>query len=538
MVELRPYQREAVNALFGYFEDHSGNPLLALPTGSGKSIIQAAFIRETLARWPYEKFLLLTHVKELIEQNAGKLSGLDVGIYSAGLGRRELGHQVTVAGIQSVYKRAHEMGDIGVIIVDEAHLITKTDNTMYQSFLADLRALCPARVVGMSATPFRLDSGPLTAGDNRIFTDIAYQISIKELIEQGYLSSLASAKTAMRVDTSAVKRRGGEYITGDLADCMMGGDNTRAALDEVDALASDRKSLLFFCVSVKHAESVRDALVARGVDTRLVVGDTPKTERAEAVRAFREGSVRAMVSVGVLTTGFDAPNVDCIVCLRPTLSPGLWVQIVGRGSRVAKGKTDCLILDFTNNTHTHGPVDLITVDGDGNVKTAPYRICPECGALNHPLAKVCESCEMSFKKECRECGALVDIDNRVCPDCGEWFGSPRKIDHGDKASDGDIISTGAPTVYEVEDWQFNRHTKKNKPDSMKVTYWTRISTYNTWVCFEHGGYAGSKAAMWWVKNGGQSPTPKTVTEAIERAPELDQPKDIRVKREGKHWTVV
>jgi len=527
-VTLYPFQRDAVDAVFAYLSSQDGAPLISLPTGSGKSHVQAAIIREVLDQWPNERFLLLTHVKELITQNASKLADLSPSIYSAGLGKKEVG-QITIAGIQSVHSKAHEMGDVSIVIIDESHLVSKTGNSMYRRFLADLKKICPKmRLIGMSATPYRLDSGPLVRGDERIFTDVAYHISIRELIEQGYLSPIISAPAKKRIDTSGVKKRGGEFVLGELAAASM--EMTEEALDESIRLAHDRKAWLVFCVTVEHAKSVFAALMERGIDSAVVVGETPKAERESKLRAFKDGYLRALVSVGVLTTGFDAPNADALICLRPTESPGLWVQMVGRLTRKSPGKTNGLVLDYTDNTHKHGPVDLIDCDSDGNVRTAPCRICTECGALMEPGCKVCE-CGAKATKECPSCKSLVDKAFKQCPDCGQWFIVKREPKHRAEVSGGAILSS---EPIEVDDWDAVEWQKKDKPDSMRVTYWAGLAQYSEWICLEHGGYAAGKAATWWYAKGGKTPVPATVKEAIKRWDELKMPEKILVEQDGKY----
>ena len=545
MYAIRPYQSAAVQALFDYFAAHSGNPILSLPTAAGKSIIQAAFIKAVLDLWPGERFLLVSHVKEILQQDADKIAALmpnvTVGVYSAGLGKKETGYQVTIAGIQSVYKKAYEMGAISIVIVDECHLVGKIKDTMYGQFLAELADICPSvKVIGLSATPYRLDSGPLIKGRDRVFTDIAYQVTIKELIEQGYLAPLVTAPTTSRANVSAVKKRGGEYVTGDLERVMNQGNITEAALTEVDALCTDRKSWLVFCVGVDHARDVAQAIRLRGHSCEVVVGDTPTDVRADRLERFRAGEIRALVSVGVLTTGFDAPCADALICLRPTLSPGLWVQMVGRVTRLCDGKRDGLVLDFTDNLRTHGPVDLITIDGNGNVRTSPYRVCPECGELIPPRAKACV-CGYSFERECAKCHGLFDRELAVCPDCGTWVAKPgRKIDHDTTASDAAILSDGDGKV-ELIDWiDVTRHVKEGKPDSVKVTYSvadTLAQKYSEWLCFDHGGFASRKAQARWLELQGESPVPLSVAEALGRADELQHPERITVRKEGKYWRV-
>lgn len=546
MYELREYQRDAVNSLFNYFAEHDGNPILSLPTAAGKSIIQAAFIQETLTRWPSERFLLVSHVKEILTQDADKIQNLmpdvTVGIYSAGLGRKETGYQVTIAGIQSVFKCAHEMGDTSIVIVDECHLCSKTKNSMYHKFFDALHKICPSvKIIGLSATPYRLDSGPLIKGNNRIFTDIAYSITIKKLIELSFLSPLVTAPTQSRANVSNVKKRGGEYISGDLEKVMNQDNITEAALKEIDVLCADRKSWLVFCVGVDHARDVAQALRMHGHVAEIVIGDTPKDVRAQRLDDFKAGKIRALVSVGVLTTGFDAPCADALICLRPTLSPGLWVQMVGRVTRLHPGKENGLVLDFTDNLRVHGPVDLIDIDGDGNVKTSPYHVCPECGKLIEPRVKTCE-CGYSFERECHKCHGLFDRDLKVCPNCGAFVPfTPRKVEHNTQAANGQVLSDAGDTmIVDVESIYIQRHKKENKPDSVKVTYYDEYSiykTYSEWLCFDHGGYASKKAAQRWVRLEGQVPTPTSTNEALKRQNELKAPEQIRIKKEGKYWRV-
>lgn len=526
-------------SLFGYFESgNPGNPLVVLPTGSGKSIVQAEFVKRVLDRFPDERFLLLTHVKELIQQNASKIDpGLSVGVYSAGLKRRELGRSVTIAGIQSIYKRAHQVGDIGVIIIDEAHLVTKKKSTMYMSFIERLRSFCPrVRVIGMSATPFRLDSGPLISGQGRLFTDIACNVKIKTLIDDGYLAKLVGRPAVNRTSSVNVRRAGGEYVLGELQENMLRNSNIDAVLDEVEALGADRESWLVFCSGVEHARVVNDAISKRGHVSRLIHGGTSAAERDGTLSRFKEKKIKALVSVGVLTTGFDAPNADLLVCLRPTLSPGLWIQMVGRISRISPGKRDGMVLDFTDNLTTHGPIDLIEVKKNGGVKTSPFRVCHMCGELSEPGSKECSKCHNRFVKTCRECHALIDIDSTECGDCGAT-GRRIAARHNNTASHGAVLSD-TPTEMELTEWDFAVHKKSGKPDSVKVRYWTDTSEYNEWVCPEHGGYATKSAANWWLHHQGKMPLPRTAADMISRADELTMPGAISVVKDGKYWRVL
>jgi DNA repair protein RadD len=408
---------------------------------------------------------------------------------------------------------------------------------MYRKFLSELSAYCPhIKVVGMSATPFRLDSGPLIKGDKRLFTDIAYQVSIRDLIDQGFLSPLVSAKTK-RTDTSMVAKRGGEYITGDLERVMDASDITRCALDEVESLCADRKSWLVFCVGVDHAHHVSDAIRARGYSSAVIIGSTPAHERSERLSDFKAGRLRSLVSVGVLTTGFDAPCADALICLRPTCSPGLWIQIVGRVTRLHPGKENGLVLDFTQNTLLHGPIDQIEIDGDGNVKTNPPKICVHCGGLIYKRGP-CPECGKEQERPCPKCGSPVPLKQTICMDCGyDLSRPPREPNHATTASNAEILSTDRPIAKDVQSWTWNIHAKYEKPDSIRVRYCCWDGYYDEWICFDHGGFAARKAGAWWRSHRGGI-IPMSTREAIARQSECVCPSSIIVRKDKKYWRIV
>lgn len=545
---LRDYQTDAIAATFDSI-CRQQDPLIVHPTGAGKSVVQAGFIQRILKDWPTERFLIIAHVQELLAQNGAALArllpGLSVGYYSAGLGKKDLGYQVTIAGIQSVYKHAHRVGDISIVIVDEAHLVSKARDTMYQKFFTELRKFCPqVRVVGMTATPYRLDGGPLHKGQNRIFTEVAHSVSMKDLIEQGYLSPLMSAKTKTKANTDGIRTTAGEFNLGELESAMNVDELTARALDEAMVLAADRVSWIVFCVGVDHAQAVNAALLARGVASAVVTGDTIPLERERHLADFKAHRLRALVSVGVLTTGFDAPSVDAMLILRPTKSPGLHVQICGRGTRLHSGKENCLVLDYTDNTRTHGPVDLITIDGDGELRTSPMMDCEKCGDETPKAVAKCIVCGHVRGQPCPQCKVgTIPIGSLECADCGfirPIAGVGREVKHRASVGGGQLISGENQTVNEtVESWAPKRHQKDGSPDSLCVQYYgTGLIGRREWVCFEHEGYAGKKAGHWWAKHGGKNPAPKTVTEAMERWRELTMPTELVLKKEGKFWQIV
>ena len=518
-LSLRPYQSAAIDAIYSYYEEHTGNCLLSIPTAGGKSLVMSRFVEGVLKAHPDQRILIVTHVRELIEQNHGELIRLwpeaPAGIYSAGLKRREIRAQILFAGIQSIHKRVYDVQQCDLVLIDEAHLIPRSSNTMYRKFLDGLKRLNPLlKVIGLTATPYRLDSGLLHQGEGAIFTDIAYEVSVRELIDAGYLSALISKRMATELDVSGVGTRGGEFIAKDLEAAIDQDAITHSAVNEIFSYAANRKSWLIFCAGVDHAFHVRDAVRARGVTCETIVGDTPSAERDAIIMAFKAGQIRCLTNANVLTTGFNAPGVDLIAMLRPTKSAGLYVQIVGRGCRLAPGKTDCLVLDFAGNIARHGPIDAIKPKApqSGEDGDAPTKVCPECSSIVHAAV-------------------------RHCPDCGHLFPPPEiKIDA--KASHLDILSSGKPEWLPVTRVSYARHDKPGKPPSLRVDYWSGLSSHTEWVCIEHQGYARQKAASWWANRAPGLPLPTRVNDALAVSARLKCPSQIAVRPSGRFTEIV
>jgi len=331
MLQLRPYQQQAVDSVFEWFEGdgHSANPLIVLPTGTGKSLVLSEICRRSIAEYGEMKIVVVTHVMELIKQNHEEMMRqwpeADAGIYSAGIGKRQHKPTVVFCGIQSVHSKAHLFQKVDFVIVDEAHLIPRKVNTMYQKFLNSLRVANPhMKIIGLTATPYRMDSGMLHRGDGALFDDVCYDYSVLDAVKEGYLCNLITKNTRLELDTSGVHTRGGEFIQAELQDAVDEEGINRRAVEEMIEWGQDRNHWLVFGSGVNHCRHLADMLNEEGVDCRTIFGDTPKDERAETIAAFKRGEVRALCSMGVLTTGFNAPQVDMISVLRPTKSPGLY----------------------------------------------------------------------------------------------------------------------------------------------------------------------------------------------------------------------
>lgn len=543
MFDLRYYQQESVNAVYAHLQQKPDtNPCAVLPTGAGKSIVIAKIVSDAATLWN-GRILILAHVKELLEQNAAKIAALcpdlKIGMYSAGLNRRDTENQVLVAGIQSVYNKAAELGAFDLILIDEAHLIPPDGDGMYQTLLNEEKKLNPnVRLIGFTATPYRLRGGMICKPEN-LLNEICYEIGVKELIMRGYLSKLRSKNGRTKADLSDLHIRAGEFIADEVAEKM---DNDRlvyAACNEIVSLTKDRQKVLIFATSVAHAQHIKERIeAASGTECGLVIGSTSKEERSEILERFKGKEIPAdlfgnmkppikfLVNVGVLTTGFDAPAVDTVCLLRPTASAGLYYQMVGRGFRLSPdtGKTDCMILDYGGNIMRHGPVDMIRVDetsGSGKKQPPPMRECPKCQAV-FPAGRT------------------------KCPDCGyELPREERALHHGSRAaSDGILSDQTSETEFDVNRIYYSKHFKRNAPDkppTMRVEYSIGFNDYiSDWICPEHSGYARKKSEKWWLERAG-FPLPDTVDECIvyAEAGKLKEPERITVKKTpGSDWPTI
>jgi len=517
-IELRGYQREAVNSIYEYFQHKKGNPLIVMPTASGKSLILADFIKQTLELWSDQRIMVLTHVKELIQQDFLELTKYwplaPAGIYSAGLKRRETQAQVLFAGIQSVHSRAEELGSFDLIMVDESHLIPRKSNTMYRRFLDDMYAINEyVKIIGLTATHYRMDSGLLTEGDSRIFTDIAYEVPVKRLINEGFLSPLVTKAPNTTLDVSGVHTRGGEFINSELQNAVDLAETNRAAVREIIHYGKDRKSWLIFCTGIQHAYNVRDALRERNIVAETVTGETNAMERDYILEGFKSGEIRAITNCDILTTGFNAPNTDLLGILRPTQSTGLYVQIAGRGMRIAPGKENCLVLDFAGNIERHGPIDMV-----------------------QPRVKSEKGNGKAVVKTCPNCRSVVFAGYKCCPDCGHVF-PQHSVKINSEASTEMIISNEKPFWVDVDSICYRRHEKVGKPDSLRVDYHCGLIVYSEWVCIEHTGYAQRIARNWWSRHGGD-PNVVTVSQALTVAQHLKAPIQIMVKQDNNFWRVM
>lgn len=509
-MKLRQYQSDAIDSIYQWFAAGKEAPLIVTPTGSGKSVILAEFIRRACVEFPDTHILVVTHVKELVEQDAKAIKNVwphaPVGIYSAGLAKRQL-KPVTVASIQSIYNKPTFHGRFDLIIVDEAHLIPHKSTGMYRKLLeACMDKNADTKLIGLTATPYRLDSGVLHEGDGALFDGISYEANVADLIQQGYLCPLTS-KHGDDVNLDGVKITGGEFNAGQLGERMSAMELVEHHADLIVERCAQRNSWLIFCVTVEHAAQICAALKRRNVPSEYVSGDMANGERDAKINAFKSGQIRALVNCSILTTGFDHPPLDAVVMLRPTMSPALYVQMVGRGLRLHESKTNCLVLDFGGNVRRHGFIDKVEPPRKGKKgasKEAPVKRCPQCDTLVAIMTKRCE------------CGHIFEIAER---------------ESETKHHVGAMLSTEVPPVeMRVQRVTYNKHVGKSGMPTLRVDYYVGLKRVSEYICLEHQGFARTKAMSWWaIRNRTEDSTvPATIEHALTKTGQLVEPRSIVV----------
>lgn len=522
-MQLRPYQSLAVAAAWDFLRHREGNPALVLPTGAGKSPLMAALAREAVENWQ-GRVGILAHTQELVRQNADKLLMLwpeaPLGIYAAGLKRRDRFNPILCMQIQSVASKAAQLGRFDLLLVDEGHRIPLNGEGRYLEFIRGCRRFNPdLRIIVLTATPYRLQGRAVPiCGPEHIASAIAYEARIPDLIAGGYLSPIVSSAGGVAADLSAVHLKGGEYVENELAAIML--PLVERTVADLLSRATGRMAGIVFCVNVAHAEAVLTALQARGEAAAMVHGGTAPKTRTDALAAFQSGALRWLVNVNVLSEGFDAPHIDLVAMLRATKSPGLYYQQVGRGFRMAPGKENCLVLDYVGNAIEHGPVDAIRVQ-------SPRK---EGAKAEVVVGKA---------KECPKCSAIVPVQTRVC-ECGhQWVTSDPT--HLDRPVNAPLLSTEAErriSVHAVSGVKYAVHSKPGKMPCLRVMYQCGMRQFSEYVCVQHSGYARSKALAWWQRRAPDAICPRTADEAFALAYGLPSPIRITVDESAKYPEII
>ncbi|MBA6233703.1 MULTISPECIES: DEAD/DEAH box helicase [unclassified Colwellia] len=513
--QLRDYQQEAVSAVLKHFRKTNESAVIVLPTGSGKSLVIAE-----LARLAKRKILVLTHVKELVEQNHQKYEsyGVTAGIYSAGLKLKETQHQVTFASIQSAARNLDDFYEpYSLIIIDECHRVNlasadmsneqsndkakdEAKSNQYQQIIEKLMQVNPkVKLLGLTATPYRLGMGWIykkhyrgfmRSEEKRPFEHCIYELPLSYLIKRQYLTqpNLVDA-TIEHYDFSNLRANAsGDYSPTDINHLLNKNPRvTQGIMEQVIELSHKRQGIMVFAATVEHAKEVFSYLPTQL--SALITGATDNTERDKLIKAFKRKEIKYLVNVSVLTTGFDAPHVDMIAILRPTQSVSLYQQIIGRGLRLSDNKKDCLVIDYTGNDYDlyHPEVG----EKKPNGKSQPVQVvCPSCefpnifwgicdddGYLVEHYGRRCKAliddpneeqttesqCDYRFVfKECPHCGGENDIAARNCLQCLEILVDPDDmLKKALQLKDSKIIRCAGLNLTKVSD---------KGADKLKITY--------------------------------------------------------------------
>jgi DNA repair protein RadD len=487
-LELRDYQKDAINAFWDYVAKGGRSGIICAPTGSGKSLLVADICKTMIEAWKHTHIVIVTHRAEIIEQNKAEFESYypeaKSAIYSASLNKKETDERVIFAGIQSIYKNVDKLPKIDLVIIDESHLVSQNEDSMYFRFISEIKHINKNVVIlGLSATPYRLDSGILYEGENRLFESLAGEFNKKDL-------ELAADKD----------------------------DLIKSAVDEIIEYGTDRKSWLVFAAGKDHAVHVCNEIKSRGITCAVVTDDTNIDERKRIIDDHKKQKIRALINVEIFTVGFNNPSVDLLVLMFATKSAAKFVQVCGRGTRTYPGKENCLILDYGQNFNRFGVLDEVN---------------PSRGTKGDGVAPV---------KECHECRALVHAAVRTCPDCGYQFPEPKPSHTGDSYSGAVLSGQEEPEWVEVVDAvEFLRwEGKEGKPDTVRCNFYTakRRDPYSMWLAPEHGGYPKAKAMEFIRACGGKA---ETVEHILKESFYYQDPKAILVAKDPKnkrYWRIL
>ena len=452
----RPYQQEALDALDAHLRDHKDiSPCVTIPTGGGKSYLIALAITRWQAKHPGLRVCILQHRKELVRQNSDELISIapdcDIGIYAAGLDRRDTEHAILYASIDSIYNKSGKLEPFNVIIVDEAHRIPLKGEGKYRKFIKGCRRTNPKIVlVGFTATPFRME-GPICHKDHML-QKMVYDANVLDLINDGYLCKLRTRSSEFKPDLSHIRKAGGEYVVKALSDELDTEEIVEEAVEELvkSINAEGRKSVIVFAITIEHCKHILLELKKHSINAESVNAKTSHADRDRIVDDFKKGRIRVLVNINVYTEGFNAKQVDCIALLRPTLSKGLYVQMVGRGLRTHPSKRDCLVLDFSRCIEEHGPINLLE---EYEIRMI---ICPECGDEFNYLIGKCpnDGCEWEIPPvEQKRLAESVEVQRRM---------------HEKEASENEILSQ--PKWLEVSAVKLHLSRKQGSPDTLRIQF--------------------------------------------------------------------
>lgn len=455
------------------------NPLIVLPTGSGKSLVIAMLNKSAMQMG--KRVLNLTHDHTLITQDASEFLDFTdhdapFGICCAGMGMRQFDDDIVFASVQTYANVSKSAPSFDYIIIDEAHRIPPKGEGQYLKVITqETEKNKNIRVIGVTATPYRMGQGVLTEGEGVVFDEIAYQADYLRLVEEGFLAPVISPKAEYSTNLDGVHWKTPLKADQECEERFM--QLLPHQCSSFIEISKERGKLLIFGQTIKHATAISDFMNAHGVSCCCVHSESD-IEKSDAIKKFKNGEFRALASVQMLTTGVNVPEVDCIGLFFGTASTSKYVQVVGRGTRTFPGKENCLVADYGGNIERHGPIDMASQRPPGD-SVSPAKSCPECDAL-------------------------INMSSQLCPHCGFSFGATSVKRDGklltEKNSTLSIISTEPSRVY-VESIRVDI-VEKNWGTGLVVNFYNggRWPAANLWLLFWHyknsaKGYAKKKLDM-------------------------------------------
>jgi len=525
-MHLRPYQSEIHDAAIDFLLNREGNGIICSPGGTGKTLTMNAIIRTLVTKWVGTRVMSLVHDATVIDQNMNSMMrywpNAPMGCYSAGLKQRDTLEPIIYGGIQSVGKRFKEFGRINVLLVDECDVVSPKDNALYQKFMNGLREENPdLRVLGFTATPFRLGVGLITEMDmwQEIVIDFTRGDKFMWFVTNGFLAPLVNKKAAKEIDITQLSIRCGDFDEKEMQLAADTDELNKSVVEEMIRYGSDRKHWLLFAAGINHGHKLTKLLNSKGIPSLMLTGSDSREDREAGEADFRSGKYRCLVNVGLYGRGYDFPELDLIGIARATQSTAWWLQAIKRGTRVAKDKQNCVILDFAGNTRRLGPVNMPNIPAPRKKGQAEKGECP--------------------MKICPICFSYVMVQTRICPDCNTEFPPPKTIQKT-ATTDAIMALSQSEIVPVVEDFyirsiRYKEHVSKAGNKTFKVSYGVGTQNFSEYKLFEsENNFILRNLEIWWRHRGGLLPMPESVDEALERTGELKIPTVIRVDVSKKH----
>lgn len=391
---LRDYQIKDVDRIRTEFRGGARGVIYQAPTGSGKTVVFADIARSVVQK--NNRVWIIVHRQELVDQCSRALTILGVphGIVAGGR-VAVMNHPVLICSVQSLVRRLDKVGPVDLMIIDEAH------HSVAGSWAKIIDARPNARILGVTATPERLDGRGLGKKSGGCFDVLIAGPSIQELVAAGHLAKTIEYIPQQIADLANMKIVGGDFAVGDAAARMDKPTVTGDAIDQYEKHCPGVPAIVF-CTRIQHAENVAAAFRARGWRSESIDGKLPDAARRARIQGLGNGGIQVLTSCEIVNEGTDIPVVTAAILLRPTKSLGLYLQQVGRIMRPAPGKANAIILDHVGNCMRHGWADderEWSLDGRPKAKATDakigMRICPKCFAAFRP-APVCPYCQTEY----------------------------------------------------------------------------------------------------------------------------------------------